>query len=409
MRLEFIIFFNIFFEVSFIPKEEEGKVQSEKNKTSEATAAKIRLWRQESDSEVCAICTKSVAPVERLVAEEKNIKKIYHNACFKCSQCGVKLDLRNYGSHEGSIYCRPHLKSATVTNVKPASSNVSVPSSFVPEVKEERSNQKSETPSHIAEKFKGLGNSEKCRSCGKSVYATEKLIVEELKQQHIYHKQCLRCSKCNIQLDASTYGSASGVIYCKVHLKQMSLPEQVKSENAYFVSPLRSASNDYVQERDQQQQQQYDDNDNDNQNENREEESSNYTTTTTTAPSDERREEEQEESVQEPVASTSTPSSYKPSPLQSPKESPVSSPSLARRQVDSEDNNNSDDDRRKRREERERQREEEERKYQEEKEKRDREREERKKRRDEEQDSNATEEDGTIYIIHASNKLILCY
>ncbi|PRP74716.1 hypothetical protein PROFUN_16148, partial [Planoprotostelium fungivorum] len=49
----------------------------------------------------------------------------------------------------------------------------------------------------------------------------------ELKGNSIYHKSCLKCSVCNIQLDLSTFGSINGVIYCKVHLKAAA-PEMAK-------------------------------------------------------------------------------------------------------------------------------------------------------------------------------------
>jgi len=84
---------------------------------------------------------------------------------------------------------------------------------------------------------------DKCKSCGKSVYATEKVNVPGLdKQFSVYHKNCLECSVCNVKLNVSNYGSANGVLYCQVHLKQFGKPEQVKGDNSYFVSPL--ASND---------------------------------------------------------------------------------------------------------------------------------------------------------------------
>src|SRR5689334_17825765 len=82
-------------------------------------------------------------------------------------------------------------------------------------------------------------------SCGKTVYATEKVILEDLKQQNIFHKTCLRCSHCNISLDISNCGSAAGKIFCKVHLKEFGKPEQAK-DGGFFVSPLASRDENYV-------------------------------------------------------------------------------------------------------------------------------------------------------------------
>ena len=383
-------------KLSFVPATEtdQQRASGDKNKTSEATAAKIRQWRQESESDLCSVCSKTVFNAEKLVVEEKNQKKIYHNSCFKCVQCGIKLDLRNYGTHEGKTYCKPHLKELTMANVKPTGTVVSNNLSFVPEVKEDKNVQKSETPAHIAAKFKGLGGAERCRQCDKTVYATEKLIVEELKQQHIYHKTCLRCSKCNIQLDASTYGSAQGVIYCKVHLKQVALPEPVKSENAYFVSPLHQNS-DYSP--------QYTTSDsNDNYN-NDVEGSNNNNNNSTSEELFEQQEQEQqrqqeqqneepvEQYTQEPEQERNQYSNYSNS------NSNTSSPATSRKQSIINDSEapgspTTDDDRRKKREEREKQREEEEKRYQEERNNREREREEMRKQRE---SSSATDDENS--------------
>jgi len=142
----------------------------------------------------------------------------------------MTVDLRNYGSEGGKIYCKNHLKEATANALKEKGVGTSAvsaaPKSFVPEASEERKQSKGETPDHIAAKFKSVAG-DKCASCGKNVYATEKITVEELKGNTIYHKSCLKCSQCNIQLDLSTFGSINGVIYCKVHLKAAA-PEMAK-------------------------------------------------------------------------------------------------------------------------------------------------------------------------------------
>ena len=134
-----------------------------------------------------------------------------------------------------------HLKEQLEIN-KPASSNfVASKGSFIPETEktEGQVKEKSETPEHIKEKLRSFSSqTEKCTSCGKTVYATERIIVEELKVQKPYHKSCLRCSHCNAKLDLSNYGSSKGVIYCLLHLKEIAKPEQAK-DNSFFVSPLK--------------------------------------------------------------------------------------------------------------------------------------------------------------------------
>jgi len=66
-----------------------------------------------------------------------------------------------------------------------------------------------------AAKFQAESN--KCVTCGKTVYATEKIVADE----KVFHKQCLRCSHCNCQLKLGNYASLSGQLFCKPHFKQL--------------------------------------------------------------------------------------------------------------------------------------------------------------------------------------------
>ena len=47
-----------------------------------------------------------------------------------------------------------------------------------------------QTPAHIAGKFGGKGD--KCPVCDKTVYATEKLVLEDANKSTVLHKQCLK-------------------------------------------------------------------------------------------------------------------------------------------------------------------------------------------------------------------------
>jgi Pyruvate/2-oxoacid:ferredoxin oxidoreductase delta subunit len=232
------------------PEPEERKV--EKKETSEKTAAKFKAFREEGDANKCSSCSKTVYAAERLVVEDKNEKRLYHKICFKCSVCQLALDLRNYGSKDGKIYCKNHLKEVTGTDKPVAATGMTSTgggssASFIPEVKDEKLTEKGTTPDHIAAKFKGIGSGgEKCKACQKTVYAAERIVVEELKQQTIFHKRCLKCTHCGIQLDLSTFGSAGGTIFCKVHLKQYGKPEQARSDAGIFISPLANKTEGYV-------------------------------------------------------------------------------------------------------------------------------------------------------------------
>ncbi|CAJ1084411.1 LIM domain and actin-binding protein 1a isoform X2 [Xyrichtys novacula] len=54
--------------------------------------------------ETCVSCSKTVYPLERLVANQS----VYHSSCFRCSHCNTKLSLANYASLHNNVYCKPH-------------------------------------------------------------------------------------------------------------------------------------------------------------------------------------------------------------------------------------------------------------------------------------------------------------
>ncbi|XP_071350758.1 LIM domain and actin-binding protein 1-like isoform X2 [Trachinotus anak] len=54
--------------------------------------------------ETCFACSKTVYPLERLVAHQN----VYHKSCFRCVHCNTKLSLGNYASLHGNVYCKPH-------------------------------------------------------------------------------------------------------------------------------------------------------------------------------------------------------------------------------------------------------------------------------------------------------------
>ncbi|VDK81555.1 unnamed protein product [Litomosoides sigmodontis] len=52
----------------------------------------------------CAVCLKTVYPVERIFANKRN----YHVQCFKCVKCGKKLTSTNYNMHNEQLLCKVH-------------------------------------------------------------------------------------------------------------------------------------------------------------------------------------------------------------------------------------------------------------------------------------------------------------
>eukprot|EP01133_Synstelium_polycarpum_P008154 gene8154-9578_t len=185
-------------------------------------------------SEKCTACTKTVYQTEKIVVEDKDERKIYHKLCLKCSHCKVTLSLGNYASMNSMVYCKPHFKQLFATkgnydegfgNTKhtaqwtaqaaPASS---APASFI-KVEETKTVERKEAPAAIVGKFSGT--SEKCAVCNKTVFFTEKTTIEEKDDKKILHKNCLKCTHCQVTLSLSTYASMNGVFYCKPHLKQL--------------------------------------------------------------------------------------------------------------------------------------------------------------------------------------------
>jgi uncharacterized CHY-type Zn-finger protein len=63
--------------------------------------------------------------------------------------------------------------------------------------------------------------SEKCFGCGKTVFATEKVVVEEAKEKKVFHKTCIRCASCNKVLGVGDFVALEGKMYCKPHFNQL--------------------------------------------------------------------------------------------------------------------------------------------------------------------------------------------
>eukprot|EP01119_Soliformovum_irregulare_P004450 TRINITY_DN15458_c0_g1_i1.p1 TRINITY_DN15458_c0_g1~~TRINITY_DN15458_c0_g1_i1.p1 ORF type:complete len:245 (+),score=49.19 TRINITY_DN15458_c0_g1_i1:91-825(+) len=61
----------------------------------------------------CAICGKTVYPMEALNA----LDKTFHKGCFKCKTCSVTLNLKNFKSFQGEVYCAVHMPTAKPTQV----------------------------------------------------------------------------------------------------------------------------------------------------------------------------------------------------------------------------------------------------------------------------------------------------
>ncbi|GAM18812.1 hypothetical protein SAMD00019534_019870 [Acytostelium subglobosum LB1] len=185
-------------------------------------------------SEKCTACEKTVYATEKIVVEDKEDKKTFHKLCLKCSHCKITLSLGNYASLNGVMFCKPHFKQLFATKgnydegfgkskhstqwAPQANPAASAPSSFI-KLEETKTTEKKDTPTGISSRFSG--SLDKCTVCTKTVYLTEKLIVEDKDDKKVLHKQCLKCSHCKITLSLGTYASMNGVYYCKPHFKQL--------------------------------------------------------------------------------------------------------------------------------------------------------------------------------------------
>ncbi|XP_078662225.1 uncharacterized protein LOC144906126 isoform X7 [Branchiostoma floridae x Branchiostoma belcheri] len=58
---------------------------------------------------------------------------------------------------------------------------------------------------------------EKCRACGKTVYAMEKIATDH----DTFHKSCFKCDYCKKVLSLGTFAGIHDKLYCKPHFKQL--------------------------------------------------------------------------------------------------------------------------------------------------------------------------------------------
>ncbi|CAI4228921.1 unnamed protein product [Auanema sp. JU1783] len=58
-------------------------------------------------------CGKSVYPIEEL----KCLDKVWHKQCFKCTVCGMTLNMKNYKGYDKRPYCEPHYPKTVASSV----------------------------------------------------------------------------------------------------------------------------------------------------------------------------------------------------------------------------------------------------------------------------------------------------
>ncbi|XP_036317380.1 LIM and SH3 domain protein Lasp-like [Rhagoletis pomonella] len=62
-------------------------------------------------NKTCARCQKVVYPIEEL----KCLDKTWHKTCFKCTECGMTLNMKTYKGYNKLPYCEAHIPKAKAT------------------------------------------------------------------------------------------------------------------------------------------------------------------------------------------------------------------------------------------------------------------------------------------------------
>jgi len=140
----------------------------------------------------CVICEKVAYPAETIQYE----KKAYHIECFKCSDCGKKMEgPAQAANFDGVLFCKQcfqkggyHQKQRNVVWTK--AENLSPDAASAPS------------------KFGGGGV--KCTVCEKTVYAAETVSFEKKP----YHGECFKCTTCTKKMTPAGAAVFEEKLYC---------------------------------------------------------------------------------------------------------------------------------------------------------------------------------------------------
>ncbi|OIW12853.1 hypothetical protein TanjilG_24786 [Lupinus angustifolius] len=155
----------------------------------------------------CMACDKTVYLVDKLTADGR----IYHKACFRCHHCRNTLKLSNYCSFEGVLYCRPHYDQLYKRTGSLDKSFEGTPKIL----KQEKPVTGNENTKAMANVF--LGTRDKCSSCKKTVYPTERVTINGTP----YHKGCFKCTYGGCTINSANFVTHEGKLYCKHHHIQL--------------------------------------------------------------------------------------------------------------------------------------------------------------------------------------------
>ncbi|CAA0838769.1 LIM domain-containing protein WLIM2a [Striga hermonthica] len=82
---------------------ETGSFTTKKFQSCEAPSRVSSFFSGTQDK--CAVCTKTVYPLEKVVTMEG---EFYHKSCFRCAHGGCFLTTSSYAALDGVLYCKPH-------------------------------------------------------------------------------------------------------------------------------------------------------------------------------------------------------------------------------------------------------------------------------------------------------------
>jgi len=216
------------------------RTQEEKERIAAQIASRISAASKDT-FETCHKCTKRVYLAERKVVTVGEKKELFHNNCFRCSDCNVLLELHTYGSANGVIYCPAHIKDHV--NLSKWVGPQATSNNFVPLEKAQTTERResSEATMERVRKMKEGADSNKCTVCSKNVYLAEKMDIEIKGEKKLFHKFCFKCSVCSKSLELRTFDSLDGILYCKPHL-----PSMQQAKNAFMLSPLHVGTDEML-------------------------------------------------------------------------------------------------------------------------------------------------------------------
>lgn len=121
------------------------------------------------------------------------------------------VQLSNFNSFEGVLYCRPHFDQLFKRTGSLDKSFEGIPRVARPEKGGEEIRFGKVVSSHF------VGTTDKCVTCTLTVYPTEKISVNGT----AYHKACFKCSYAGCTISPSNYIAYEGRLYCKHHHIQL--------------------------------------------------------------------------------------------------------------------------------------------------------------------------------------------